>query len=120
MGNGQEMNDEGAMLLELDIVPDDCPGGPIVNMGSSAWAPFDVFINLPGGKTIKEHVNIDTTVGQLKGKITTDYGIPYLMMKLYYGESQLKDYKTLGDLDVPAGCKIMLETIKPLYYGPSV
>merc|ERR1711918_8221 len=117
--DGGELNDESAMLLELNIVADDCPGGPIVTMGSSAWAPFTVCLKLPGGKTVKELVSIDTTVGQLKGKITTDFGIPYLMIKLYMEGTELKDLKTLGDMDVPPGCKLELETVKPLYDGPA-
>merc|ERR1712232_357269 len=67
---GAELNDDAAMLLELNIVADDCPGGPIVTMGSCAWVPFTVSIKLPGGKTVKELVSMDTSVGQLKGKIT--------------------------------------------------
>merc|ERR1711937_820320 len=104
------------MLLELNIVKDDCPGGPIVTMGSSVWAPFTVYIKMPGGKTVKELVSLDTTVGQLKGKITTDFGIPYLMMKLFMDNTELKDKKTLGDHDVPPASKLNLETVRPLYY----
>lgn len=39
----------------------------------------------------QEHVTGDTTVAQLKGRITSEVGIPYLCMKLFAGTKELRD-----------------------------
>lgn len=118
--NGAELTDDNGSLLEYDILPDGCPGGPIVTMGSTAWDPFYLKVKLPSGRTYKAYVTMTTTVGQLKGAITTDCGIPYLVQKLYLDEMQLQDRFTLADYVVPADAKVDLVLSRPIYAGPAV
>mmetsp|Transcript_43108 Transcript_43108/g.138611 ORF Transcript_43108/g.138611 Transcript_43108/m.138611 type:complete len:172 (+) Transcript_43108:88-603(+) len=117
--NGVELADDEASLLEYDVVPDDCPGGPIVTMGRSPWTPFRLQVELPGGRIYQELVSIDTTVAQVKGRITSEVGIPYLAIKLYAKDTLLKDRLTLADAGVAPGSKIRLSTGMPLYAGPA-
>merc|ERR1712113_1079858 len=107
--NGLELTDEEATLLEYGVVPDDCPGGPIVMLGTSAWVPFYVNVFLPDGRRHNVLVTITTTVGQLKGRITTEMGVPYLMQKLIVDGKELQnDLLSMGDLEVPPNCKVVL------------
>eukprot|EP00913_Durusdinium_trenchii_P020515 g19270.t1 len=89
--NGVELDDEDATLLEYNIVPDDCPGGPVLHLGGAPWRSFDLECQLPSGGHIKEHVTPETTVAQLKGRITSEVGIPYLCMKLFAGRVELRE-----------------------------
>mmetsp|Transcript_8493 Transcript_8493/g.22763 ORF Transcript_8493/g.22763 Transcript_8493/m.22763 type:complete len:168 (-) Transcript_8493:75-578(-) len=117
--DAKELTDDSASLLEYDIVPDDCPGGPIVSMGTTAWCPFNVHIQLPSGRVHKEMVTGDSTVAQLKGRITAAVGIPYLAMKLLSADAELKDPCTLTECGVAADGKIQLLTTMKLYAGPT-
>merc|ERR1719356_629787 len=80
--SGRELSDDAASLLEYDVVPDACPGGPVVSLGGTPWAPFKVRVQLPNGRLLQESVGLETTIAQLKGRITAQVGIPYLTMKL--------------------------------------
>ena len=72
--NGVELADEDATLLEYNILPDDCPGGPVVHLGRCQRS-FNLPCHLPSGGLIQEHVTPETTVGQLKGRITSEVGM---------------------------------------------
>mmetsp|Transcript_53855 Transcript_53855/g.138729 ORF Transcript_53855/g.138729 Transcript_53855/m.138729 type:complete len:168 (-) Transcript_53855:78-581(-) len=116
--NAKELSDDNASLLEYDIVPDDCPGGPIVALGGTEWCPFTVRIELPNGRTLKEMVTNDSTAGQLKGRLTAAVGIPYLAMKLFHQSAEIKERSKLGECGVLPDSTIRLETTMPLYQGP--
>eukprot|EP00439_Symbiodinium_sp_Y106_P086913 s721_g36.t3 len=115
--NGVELLDEEATLLEYNIVPDECPGGPIVHLGGCA--AFDLECELPSGRQIRESVTGDTTVAQLKGRITSEAGIPYLCMKLLAGDLELRDPVCLRHYDL-AGRGLRVVTTRQLYAGPAV
>ncbi|CAE8586485.1 unnamed protein product [Polarella glacialis] len=118
--NGQELDDESATLLEYNILADDCPGGPVVQLGSSAGeSSFDLECLLPGGRRLKEHVTVDTTVAQLKGRLTSEVGIPYLCMKLSAGLEELRDPFTLRQYRLAGDSRIEVSTTRPLYAGPA-
>merc|ERR1712032_1366804 len=116
--NGVEMGDESASLAEYSVTPDDFPGGPIVQLGRSPWCPYDVYVELSDGRAHKVWVSSCTTVAQLRGQVSGELGIPYLMMQMSCGGETLRDRFTLGDYSVPANAKIDLTTAKPLYAGP--
>ncbi|CAJ1351065.1 unnamed protein product [Effrenium voratum] len=115
--NGVELADEDATLLEYNVVPDDCPGGPVVHMGTCPCS-FDLECRLPGGGHIKEHVTGDTTVAQLKGRITSEVGIPYLCMKLFAGTKELRDPLPLQRYGLAGDSAVQVST-RPLYAGPA-
>ncbi|CAE7727574.1 unnamed protein product [Symbiodinium sp. CCMP2456] len=114
--NGVELLDEEATLLEYNIVPDECPGGPIVHLGGCA--AFDLECELPSGRQLRESVTGDTTVAQLKGRITSEAGIPYLCMKLLAGDLELRDPVCLRHYDL-AGLGLRVVTTRRLYAGPA-
>eukprot|EP00443_Scrippsiella_acuminata_P040234 CAMPEP_0115234110 /NCGR_PEP_ID=MMETSP0270-20121206/34622_1 /TAXON_ID=71861 /ORGANISM="Scrippsiella trochoidea, Strain CCMP3099" /LENGTH=167 /DNA_ID=CAMNT_0002648843 /DNA_START=113 /DNA_END=616 /DNA_ORIENTATION=- len=117
---GVELADDDASLLEYDIVPDDCPGGPVIALGSGPSDSFCVAIELPGGRVHEEMVTGETTVAQLKGRITSQVGIPYLAIKLFVGDAQLKDRFKLVESGIsPGATKVRLATSMPLYAGPA-
>ncbi|CAJ1453340.1 unnamed protein product [Effrenium voratum] len=89
--NGVELADEDATLLEYNVVPDDCPGGPVVHMGTCPCS-FPSCSSRADQSLRQEHVTGDTTVAQLKGRITSEVGIPYLCMKLFAGTKELRDF----------------------------
>eukprot|EP00931_Biecheleriopsis_adriatica_P095523 TRINITY_DN6911_c0_g2_i1.p2 TRINITY_DN6911_c0_g2~~TRINITY_DN6911_c0_g2_i1.p2 ORF type:complete len:166 (-),score=27.88 TRINITY_DN6911_c0_g2_i1:9-506(-) len=117
--NGAELADEDASLLEYNIVQDDCPGGPVVNLGASPWDSFDVECKLPSGGSLKERITCETTVAQLKGRITSQAGIPYLCMKLFAGDVELRDCLQFAHYRLPSSCCIKVATTRPLYAGPA-
>mmetsp|Transcript_12591 Transcript_12591/g.22240 ORF Transcript_12591/g.22240 Transcript_12591/m.22240 type:complete len:167 (+) Transcript_12591:73-573(+) len=117
--NGVELGDEDGILLEYGIVQDACPGGPVLHLGTSAAASFDLSCALPDGDILKEHVSFQTSVAQLKGRITSEVGIPYLCMKLFHDGTELRDPMTLADYKLPADCCIEVATTKKLYRGPA-
>merc|ERR1712032_1645039 len=116
--NGVEMGDESATLAEYSVTPDDFPGGPIVQLGRSPYCPYDVYVELPDGRAHKVWVNADTSVAQLKGQVSGELGIPYLMMDLSCGGEELRDRYKLGEYNVSPNAKIALTTPRPLYAGP--
>ncbi|CAE7379574.1 RUB2 [Symbiodinium pilosum] len=113
--NGLELADEEATLLEYNIVPDECPGGPVLHLGGCTT--FDIECELPTGRQLKEHVTNDTTVAQLKGRITSEAGIPYLCMKLLDGNLELRDPVPLRHYGL-AGRTVRVLT-RQLYAGPA-
>eukprot|EP00930_Biecheleria_cincta_P078924 TRINITY_DN66561_c0_g1_i1.p1 TRINITY_DN66561_c0_g1~~TRINITY_DN66561_c0_g1_i1.p1 ORF type:complete len:169 (-),score=47.12 TRINITY_DN66561_c0_g1_i1:8-514(-) len=117
--NGVELTDKEATLLEYNIVADDCPGGPVLNLGGSPWSDFDLECKLPNGSLLKECVTQETTVAQLKGRITSEAGIPYLCMKLFAQGSELRDALTLAHYKLPGQCRVEVVTTRPLYAGPA-
>ncbi|CAK9008170.1 unnamed protein product [Durusdinium trenchii] len=117
--NGVELDDEDATLLEYNIVPDDCPGGPVLHLGGAPWRSFDLECQLPSGGHIKEHVTPETTVAQLKGRITSEVGIPYLCMKLFAGRVELRDPLPLERYGLSGDCAVQVRATRPLYAGPA-
>eukprot|EP00440_Ansanella_granifera_P000014 gb/GFBE01000015.1/.p1 GENE.gb/GFBE01000015.1/~~gb/GFBE01000015.1/.p1 ORF type:complete len:166 (+),score=35.51 gb/GFBE01000015.1/:1-498(+) len=117
--NGVELTDEDATLLEYNIVQDECPGGPIVHLGRPANVAFNVECKLPSGQPLKECVTRETTVAQLKGRITCEAGIPFLMMKLFSGDVELRDAMPLAHYGIPGSSAIRVATTRPLYTGPA-
>ncbi|CAE7751258.1 lgrC, partial [Symbiodinium necroappetens] len=101
--NGVELLDEEATLLEYNIV------GPIVHLGGCA--AFDLECELPSGRQLRESVTGDTTVAQLKGRITSEAGIPYLCMKLLAGDLELRDPVCLRHYDL-AGLGLRVVTTR--------
>mmetsp|Transcript_159665 Transcript_159665/g.281885 ORF Transcript_159665/g.281885 Transcript_159665/m.281885 type:complete len:168 (-) Transcript_159665:247-750(-) len=116
--NGKEL-EEGDSLGSLKIVPDGAPGGPIVHLGKSPWDPFYVYVELPSGKEFKVYVSISTTVAQLKGQITNECGVPYLMYELMFQGNDLAELSSLGDCGVGPEAKILTKTYDALYQGPA-
>mmetsp|Transcript_63169 Transcript_63169/g.150621 ORF Transcript_63169/g.150621 Transcript_63169/m.150621 type:complete len:163 (-) Transcript_63169:42-530(-) len=110
--NGVELGDTDKTLKDYGIVPDDCPGGPILTLGLSKADPFDVYVQLPSGGQHKAWVTCSTTVAQLKSLISEGVGIPYLMIQLLHNYKELKDGKTLGELGVLPDAKLMLRSPK--------
>lgn len=117
--NGVELADEDATLLEYNIVPDDCPGGPVIHLGGAPWKSFDLECRLPSGGHIKEHVTAETTVAQLKGRITSEVGIPYLCMKLFAGPVELRDPLPLQRYGLAGDSAVQVMTTRSLYTGPA-
>eukprot|EP00933_Yihiella_yeosuensis_P083407 TRINITY_DN97621_c0_g1_i1.p1 TRINITY_DN97621_c0_g1~~TRINITY_DN97621_c0_g1_i1.p1 ORF type:complete len:182 (-),score=20.63 TRINITY_DN97621_c0_g1_i1:76-591(-) len=119
--NGSELADDNASLLEYSIVEDECPGGPVLTLGSSEKESFDLECQLPNGKSLKEHVSLETTIAQLKGRITSEAGIPYLCMKIFAERTELKDPMTLRQLkqQLPGAASVRVATTRPIYAGPA-
>ncbi|CAL1133617.1 unnamed protein product [Cladocopium goreaui] len=112
--NGVELADEDATLLEYNIagsrVPDHCPGGPLIHLGGAPWRSFDLE---------PEHVTAETTVAQLKGRITSEVGIPYLCMKLFAGPVELRDPLPLQRYGLAGDSAVQVMTTRSLYTGPA-
>jgi len=116
--NAKELTSEDATLVDLGIVTDGCPGGPILQLGRAAEDAFDVLVQLPDGGEHRVMVSPAFTVAQLKARLTQDLGIPFLMIKLYYDYVELTDSGTMLSYKLPAEAKVQLRTKKELYAGP--
>lgn len=117
--NGVELLDEEATLLEYDVVPDDCPGGPVVHLGGSPFGSFDLQCLLPNGRLLKEQVTLETTVAQLKGRICSETGMPFLCMKLHVGAVELRDAPPLGRYGLSGHKAVQVSSTRKLYVGPA-
>mmetsp|Transcript_14348 Transcript_14348/g.26371 ORF Transcript_14348/g.26371 Transcript_14348/m.26371 type:complete len:163 (-) Transcript_14348:44-532(-) len=110
--NGVELADSERSLKDYGILPDGCPGGPIVSLGMSKADPFHVYVQLPGGGQHKAWVTFSTTVAQLKVLVSEGAGIPYLMIQLLHGYKELTDAKTLDELGILPETKLLLRSPK--------
>lgn len=109
-----QLTDEDATLGSLGILPDGCPGGPILTMSRTPYDPYDIVLQKPNGGLHTMYVSKVMSVGQLRAAVCDDLGLPYLMTKLYKNGEELKERKKLEDYDVgPVGEPVEVRTRGP-------
>ncbi|CAB9508015.1 Polyubiquitin (Fragment) [Seminavis robusta] len=69
-----------------------------------------ITVATPSGEVLTVTMDKDDTIGEIKDAIADDCGIPSFKQVLKYrGEELAKDYKTLEDMDIPDGARLMVE-----------
>ena len=101
------------------MVPDGCPGGPVVYLGPAPYDSFQVPCCLPNGLVVKEQVTASTSVAQLKGRLCSETGLPYLCIRLYVGQEELKDTEKLQRYELSGYKQVQVKPTRPLYVGPA-
>lgn len=95
-------------LEQCGVVPDGCPGGPIVTMGWTRTDPFYVHVKFPDGTLFRAFVTCNSTVAQLRAQITKEAGVPYLMQKLYSDDMELNEFLTLEECNIEPNATLFL------------
>lgn len=89
-----------------------------MNLGEVEDGAFTVTCVLPDGFVHKDLLTSAMTVAQLKGRITSEVGIPYLCMKLYLDGIELQERRTLGHSGVNGSSQIEVALTRSIYKGP--